>query len=54
MLIDFTESDNEMIKIEATAAVACGDFSDWDHAYETLWDTFEHELAEQTNEQQDI
>lgn len=44
--IDFSESDNEMIKQQATDAVACGDFLNWDHAYETLWDAFECELGQ--------
>jgi hypothetical protein len=46
MLIDFTESDDDMIQRQATAAVACGDFTNWDHAYETLWNNFECELTQ--------
>ena len=39
--IDLSESDNDMIKRQADAAVACGDFNNWDHAYESLWAAFE-------------
>ena len=35
--IDLSESDDAMIQQQATAAVACGDFNNWDHAYESLW-----------------
>lgn len=43
IFLDFNwqEIDNELIKQEATLAVECGDFDNWDHAYETLWDTWE-------------
>jgi hypothetical protein len=43
MSLDFNweEIDNELIKREATLAVECGDFDNWDNAYETLWDTWE-------------
>ena len=46
MLIDFTDSDDDMIQRQATETVACGDFTNWDHAYETLWDNFEYELTQ--------
>jgi len=43
MLLDFSDTDNEMIKKLATEAVARGDYSgDWDHAYESLWESYEH------------
>jgi hypothetical protein len=45
-IIDLSESDDDMIKRQATAAVACGDFNNWDHAYESLWAAFEFELSE--------
>lgn len=40
-LLDFSDADNEMIKKLATEAVACGDYTNWDHAYESLWNAFE-------------
>jgi hypothetical protein len=44
LAIDLTLSDDDMIKRQALEAVACGDFSNFDHAYESLWDAFETEL----------
>ena len=44
LVIDLTISDDDMIKRQALEAVACGDFSNFDHAYESLWDAFETEL----------
>ena len=43
MSFDFNweEIDNELIKREATLAVECGDYDNWDHAYESLWDLWE-------------
>ena len=42
--IDLSSSDDDMIHRQAAEAVACGDFSNFDHAYESLWDAFESEL----------
>jgi hypothetical protein len=42
--IDLSEPDDDMIKRQAAEAVACGDFLNLDHAYESLWDAFETEL----------
>jgi hypothetical protein len=42
--IDLSGPDDDMIKRQAAEAVACGDFSNFDHAYESLWDAFEAEL----------
>jgi len=41
---DYGHSDNYMIRIQANESVEQGEFSNWDHAYETLWDLFESEL----------
>jgi len=45
-VIDLAESDDDMIKRQATDAVARGDFDNWDHAYESLWAAFEFQLSE--------
>jgi hypothetical protein len=45
-VIDLVESDDDMIKRQATDAVARGDFDNWDHAYESLWAAFEFQLSE--------
>ena len=42
--IDYTQSDNEMIKRQASDAVLSGDFINWDHAYESLFNSLEEEL----------
>jgi hypothetical protein len=44
LFIDLSDSDNDMIMREAITAVACGEYSNVDHAYESLWDSFENEL----------
>ena len=44
LVIDLTLCDDDMIKRQALAEVACGNFSNFDHAYESLWDAFETEL----------
>jgi hypothetical protein len=44
LFIDLSESDDDMIKRQAIEAVACGEYSNVDHAYESLWDSFENEL----------
>ena len=41
---NFKDAEDKMIQRQATIAVADGDFSNWDHAYESLWDLFEEEL----------
>jgi len=43
LLIDLSSSDNDMILRQAAEAVACGEFSNFDHAYETLWRAFDDE-----------
>jgi hypothetical protein len=45
MSFDFNweEIDDDLIQREATLAVECGDYDNWDHAYETLWDLREDE-----------
>jgi hypothetical protein len=42
---DYEHSNNYMICLQANEAVEEGEFSNWDHAYETLWSLFESELA---------
>jgi hypothetical protein len=44
LFINLSDSDNDMIMREAIAAVDCGEYSNIDHAYESLWDSFENEL----------
>ena len=41
--IDYSESDDHVVKKMATEAVSVGDFLNWDHAYESLWDHYEGE-----------
>ena len=43
LTFNFEEAENEMIRQQATIAVADGDFNNWDHAYESLWNLFEEE-----------
>ena len=43
LTFNFKDAENEMIRRQATIAVAEGDFNNWDHAYESLWDIFEEE-----------
>ena len=38
---NWEEIDNELIKREATIAVANGEYEDWGHAYESHWDMWE-------------
>ena len=40
---NWKEIDDDLIKREATLAVECGDYDNWDHAYESLWDLWESE-----------
>ena len=42
--IDYSKPDNQVVKRMATEAVECGDFLNWDHAYESIWDVYEGEL----------
>ena len=48
--IDLLESDDAMVQSMARRAVQAGEFSDYHHAYETLWDCFESELKNQVEE----
>ena len=47
LAIDTSDADEVMIHLLADAAVADGEFSNWDHAYESLWVWLEYELAMQ-------
>jgi len=42
--IDLADSDGYMIRTMADEALQTGEFSNWDHAYECLWERFEFEL----------
>ena len=42
--IDYSESDDHVVKKMATEAGSVGDFLNWDHAYESLWDYYEYEV----------
>ena len=42
--INYEYSDNELIKKMATESVENGDYLNWDHAYESLWNWFEEEI----------
>jgi len=44
LTFNFQDADDKMIQQQATAGVANGDFNNWHHAYESLWDLFEEEL----------
>jgi len=41
---DFSDADDAMIRRWASEAVESGEWSNWDAAYESLWDVFETEL----------
>ena len=44
MVFDFNWEEMMMIySTEATLAVECGDYDNWDHAYESLWNLWESE-----------
>ena len=43
LLFDYTLSDNYMIQRQADEAVEYGEHTNWDHAYESLWNLFEEE-----------
>jgi hypothetical protein len=45
-VLDFSNEDDAMIQRMATEAVESGEFSNWDHAYESLWHVFEQETTE--------
>ena len=51
LAIDTSDADEVMVQRLADAAVADGEFSNWDHAYESLWVWLEYELAMQEKEQ---
>ncbi len=38
---NWEEIDDDLIKREATISVANGEYDNWDHAYESLWDMWE-------------
>jgi hypothetical protein len=40
---NWEEIDDDLIQREATLAVKCGDYDNWDHAYESLWNLWESE-----------
>jgi hypothetical protein len=42
--LSYEGSDNYLVCLQANEAVEEGEFNNWDHAYETLWDLFESEL----------
>ena len=45
MVFDFNwqEIDDDLIQREATLAVECWAYDNWDHAYESLWNLWESE-----------
>jgi hypothetical protein len=47
LAIDTSDADEVMVQRLADAAVTDGEFSNWDHAYESLWVWLEYELAMQ-------
>ncbi len=42
--LDYSESDNRVVKQMATEAVAAGDFLNWDHAYESIWECYQGQI----------
>ena len=42
--IDTSDADEVMVQRLADEAVADGEFSNWDHAYESLWVWLEYKL----------
>jgi hypothetical protein len=42
--IDTSDADEYMVQVMADEAVAAGEFSSWDHAYESLWAWVEYAL----------
>jgi hypothetical protein len=47
LAIDTSDADEVMVQRLADEAITTGEFSNWDHAYETLWVWLEYELAMQ-------
>jgi len=47
LAIDTSDADEVMIHLLADEAITTGEFSNWDHAYESLWVWLEYELAMQ-------
>jgi hypothetical protein len=45
--IDTSDADEYMVQVLADEAVAAGEFSSWDHAYECLWAWLEYALHQQ-------
>ncbi len=41
---DLAECDDDMVRRMATESVECGEYNNWDHAYEALWAWLEDEL----------
>ena len=52
--IDLSESNEVMIHILTDEAIASGEFSNWDHAYETMWVWLEYALHVQREEQEEL
>ena len=44
LALDYEPADNSIVKKAATQAVKCGEFLNFDHAYESLWEAFEEEV----------
>ena len=42
--LDYGISDDALVQKMATEAVKDGDFSNWYHAYESIWEWYEEEL----------
>jgi len=47
LVIDTSDADEVMVQRLADEAITTGEFSNWDHAYESLWVWLEYELAMQ-------
>jgi len=47
LAIDTSDADEVMVQRLADEAITTGEFSNWDHAYESLWVWLEYELAMQ-------
>lgn len=48
--LNFAECDEYMVHCLADEALLCGEFVNWDHAYESIWAWLEYELHVQTKE----
>ena len=44
--LDYTASDEKWVQKMTNDALDCGDFANWDHAYESLWNLFERQVEE--------